>query len=353
MKWRVAREQVMRVAVGREGDIQFETDENGNQRWFDFHHGEISELHPARDKKVRLCRVLSDENLAGELAVISYRPGRRIVLCAPSGCAGIESGYIKKGFRKNKGKQAADRYAIAVSANVHGGFEVPKLLDYDEANDCLVITRTEGVSPGTTEQDIGTWTRIGSGLAHFQKFKPGFDLSIFSWREELAVLDERARRFILVMTALPDEWQAGRERLQRAAMALPGSSLKLTHRDLHDRQFIVSGKIISLLDFDLLCLADEALDAGNLLAHMRLRSFQRNHSDPGSGLLSCQQAFLNALGRNQEPSFNHRLFFYQATTFYRLALLYALRPRWANLTDMLISEGARCLDKVDETGLES
>lgn len=42
------------------------------------------------------------------------------------------------------------------------------------------------------------------------------------------------------------------------------------HRDLHEKQILVSPKTAGILDFDTLSLADPALDPGNLLAHLFL-----------------------------------------------------------------------------------
>lgn len=42
------------------------------------------------------------------------------------------------------------------------------------------------------------------------------------------------------------------------------------HRDLHEKQILVSKGVAGFLDFDTLCLSDPALDVGNLLAHLFL-----------------------------------------------------------------------------------
>ena len=43
-----------------------------------------------------------------------------------------------------------------------------------------------------------------------------------------------------------------------------------THRDLHEKQILISEDVAGILDFDTLSLADPALDPGNLLAHLFL-----------------------------------------------------------------------------------
>lgn len=53
-----------------------------------------------------------------------------------------------------------------------------------------------------------------------------------------------------------------------AALEAVTPSLRPCHRDLHEKQILVSGGVAGFLDFDTLCLSDPALDAGNLLAHL-------------------------------------------------------------------------------------
>ena len=331
--------QVRRVAVERKGTLHFEVHEAGKQRFFVYQSNELRELQPVNDLKIPLVAKLHECDFEAQHTIISYRPGRRIVLGPRSG----EFGDIVKGYKKHKAAQAAEKYAIALSACEHDGFDVPELLQIDTDNDCLVMAKQVGQAPEIKAGADYIWTGIGSHLQLFQRSPASGGLPEFSYLDELAVLDERERRFILCMPALPGRWQPGRERLEDAAMNLPPTVKGLAHRDLHDGQFIVAGKVISLLDFDLLCIADVALDAANLLAHMKLRTLQGQQQCGGSALSVCSHAFLRGLDRLEETGFEQRLLFYQATTYYRLALLYALRPRWVHLTGVLIIEGEKCI----------
>jgi len=337
-------QQVRRVAVERLGDIYIEVHETGRQRFFIFEANELRELQPENDRKIPLLVNWSESDFAADHTIISYRPGRRVVL----GAANRGSKPIIKAYKKNRSTQAAKRYAMALAACERGGFEVPELLQYRADYDCLIMARQPGESPPVSLDATGTWELIGSGLRHFQQAPVADEIQVFTLRDELDVLDERARRLLLCVPTLPLHWQAGREQLEDAVKFLPPAVNGLTHRDLHDGQFMVAGKSISLLDFDLVCCADMALDAANLLAHFKLRLLQDRSANGDAALSVCSEAFLSGLGRQDEPGFEHRLLFYQATTFYRLALLYSLRPRWTHLTDPLIEAGKRCIDALDE-----
>jgi len=334
----VTDQQVRRVAVERGGEVH----QTGKHRFFVYEANELHELRLEDDSKVPMVSQLQNSQFASEHKIISYRPGRRIVL----GPAGSYPANILKGYKKRQAAKAAENHTVAVSACETGGFDVPELLKFDTGKDCLVMALRPGQPPQISLDTIAVWMTIGSHLRRFQQSQVAESLTEFNYQDEFAVLDERAKRFLLCMPALPNHWQEGCDRLEEVAAQLPVASKGLAHRDLHDGQFIITNETISLLDFDLICMADVALDAGNLLAHIKLRSLQKYQEIQTAAASGCSQAFLRGLGRQDEPGFEERLHFYKATTFYRLALLYALRPRWAHLTKSLINEGKRCMDEI-------
>jgi len=341
---KLGKEQVRRVAVASKGTLHLEVHVGNRQRFFIFEENTLSELLAENDKKIPLVAILRESKSITDDTIISYRPGRRLVLRP----LGDRQGSILKAYKKHKSLRAAKNYAIAQSACEQGGFDIPELLQYETKSDCLVMAKRAGDTPVISSDAVAVWAGIGSCLQRFQSSRSSSDLEEFSSRDELLVLDERARRFLLCMPALPEAWQAGRDRLETALINLPRAMMGLAHRDLHDGQLIVSGNNISLLDFDLICRADLALDAANLLVHMKLRTLQGRHDGGDSSFTDCSEAFLFGLGRLLETGFEDRLNFYQATTFYRLALLYALRPRWSHLTDPLIAEGNSCIESIGQ-----
>ena len=335
--------QVGRVAIEGQGVIHIEARVAGKDRFFEYGANGLRELRPEDDLKIPLASRLHDDNSVPDHAIISYRPGRRIVLGPVHG----QQGNIIKGYRKRRATQAMERHALAQAACGHGSFDVPELLHHEPDGDYLVMAKRPGKTPEIATDGRDVWAGIGSCLRRFQQSDRKDGLQVFGVPEELAVLDERARRYLLCVPSLPRRWQAGRESLGQAAMNLPSTVTVLAHRDLHDRQFIVAGDAISLLDFDLMCSADVALDAGNLLAHMKLRALQGGREKRADAVSVCGDAFLAGLGRQGEHGFEQSLLFYQASTFYRLALLYALRPRWAHLSDALTDEGKECIDALN------
>ena len=333
------RDQIVRVAVDKRGDIFFELEVDQQKQFWAFMGDELLELKPENDSRVPLASLFRDTGLGENCEILSYRPGSRIVL----GPAPGQQGDIYKGYRKNRSEQARLKYQLAIPACRHADFDTPEPVAAKTEHECIRMARRHGQTPEISKSATLLWRDIGWRLRRFQDHALPRTLPVFDHADELAVLDERARRFRSFVAELPEPWMRGREQLDTVAAQLPPLAEVLAHRDLHDRQFMVSGETVTLLDFDLLCIADAALDAGNLTAHLTLRALQSGRENATTGASKCRKSLLSGLDRESDPGFDRKLFFYQATTFYRLALLYALRPRWAHLSDRLIGLGWQCI----------
>ena len=90
--------QVRRVAVERKGALHIEVHEATQQRFFTYQSNELTELQPVNDLKIPLIAKLHEYDFEAQHTIISYRPGRRIVLGPRSG----EFGDIVKGYKKHK-----------------------------------------------------------------------------------------------------------------------------------------------------------------------------------------------------------------------------------------------------------
>ena len=97
--------------------------------------------------------------------------------------------------------------------------------------------------------------------------------------DELRILRERLAR----VARLKPEWSQRLERLLEACERLGGSvpepSPRGIHRDFYPAQVLVDGPRLWLVDFDLYCQGDPALDIGNFLGHLTEQSLRR-YGDP-------------------------------------------------------------------------
>jgi aminoglycoside phosphotransferase (APT) family kinase protein len=100
-------------------------------------------------------------------------------------------------------------------------------------------------------------------------------------RDEVDIL----RRRLAAVAAEKPLWSSRLERIfaacERLAASVPEAEHKVIHRDFYAEQVIVSGPRLHLIDFDLCCAGDPALDAGNFIAHITEQSL-RSTGDPAA-----------------------------------------------------------------------
>jgi aminoglycoside phosphotransferase (APT) family kinase protein len=105
------------------------------------------------------------------------------------------------------------------------------------------------------------------------------------------------------------------------------------HRDFYDKQiFVGDGGRPGLLDLDTLAAGEAALDVGNMMAHLELRSLQGAWTPIGAARAAA--ALLE--GYAPVPALRGRIDAYADATRLRLAALYAFRPRWRHLSGELV-----------------
>ena len=97
--------------------------------------------------------------------------------------------------------------------------------------------------------------------------------------DELRILHDRLQ----AVAAQRPEWAARLERLlaacARIAAATPLSERRGIHRDFYPDQVLLDGDRLYLLDFDLYCRGDPALDIGNCIGHITEQAV-RTRGDP-------------------------------------------------------------------------
>ncbi|MEQ3553104.1 hypothetical protein WIS52_21765 [Pseudonocardia nematodicida] len=151
--------------------------------------------------------------------------------------------------------------------------------------------------------------------------------------------------------AVLTRWAADADRLTGSSLSGPARAVAAAlaalgprpavpcHRDLHDKQVIaLSGGRTGLLDLDTLCAADPALDAGNLLAHLRLRA-EQGHTSAGrarecAAALGLPDPYSAVPGGRPD---GHALAVYTAAALLRVAAVHRFRPEPARLTGRLVA----------------
>jgi aminoglycoside phosphotransferase (APT) family kinase protein len=113
--------------------------------------------------------------------------------------------------------------------------------------------------------------------------------------DELAIL----RRRLLGLAARHPPLSKRLKRLLRAcetvAARLPEAAPTGIHRDFYPDQILMGAERLYLLDLDLYCLGDPALDLGNFVGHLSEQAL-RAHADPDA-LLEAEEALIEAYER--------------------------------------------------------
>jgi Phosphotransferase enzyme family len=332
-------ETVLRVNLGAMGELTLEVDQPAGQRWFRFSGDTLTEVHLNGDERVPLAAMPREGD--ANWRVLSWRPGRRLALRRDDGTGP----RLVKGYRPRRFGPAVRALERVGEALCEGeGFIVPRLLRVNEQVGAYEATWLGGEQPAVVTTNTQAYGRVGRALLDFQRRVRTADLPEHDAAAELAVLDDLAQRSVVALGRLPEGWIEARRRAQQAVPR--HEVLVAAHRDLHDGQLLVDDEHVGLLDFDGLCAASSALDLANLSAHLELRALQGIEGADTYSAEACGRALLEALGDDDQGRLHEPLRFYQASTFLRLALLYALRPRWASLSPSLVRYAARCLDEL-------
>ncbi|HEX2729068.1 MAG TPA: aminoglycoside phosphotransferase family protein [Rubrobacteraceae bacterium] len=163
--------------------------------------------------------------------------------------------------------------------------------------------------------------------------------------DELRILHERLPE---VARARP-EWAGRIERLLaacgRLGAATPESEPRGIHRDFYADQILANGDSLYLLDFDLYCAGDPALDVGNFLGHIREQSL-RTTGDPDSLAhleTAMEDRFVELSGEEHRAAIHS----YTTLTLARHVQLSTLFPERRAFTEAMLELceerlGARC-----------
>jgi hypothetical protein len=154
--------------------------------------------------------------------------------------------------------------------------------------------------------------------------------------DELQILRERLG---LVAQNKP-EWRQRLEGLLAACERL-GASLTAPahtgiHRDFYPAQVLVDGPTLYLLDFDLFCRGDPALDAGNFLGHLLEHGLREPNR--ARGLDESKRAFLERFIELTGPDSRKAVEGYTTVTLVRHIHLSTLFSERAPFTERIMAE---------------
>jgi aminoglycoside phosphotransferase (APT) family kinase protein len=106
--------------------------------------------------------------------------------------------------------------------------------------------------------------------------------------DEIRILGERLTQVAGRRPAWGERLRRLHERCVELAGAIPESASRPIHRDFYPDHVITCGHLLYLIDLDLCCLGDPAVDVGNFVAHLTEQAI-RTSGDPAA-LASREEA---------------------------------------------------------------
>ena len=288
--------------------------------------------------------------------ILAYRFGKRCVLSgvfrasAESGSAPVAA--VMKLARSRQTAQTLVRQDLLqelFGEPQHDCFSFPKNLFADisrgviitEAVSSPTLYETLSSEEGNVDVFISAVQRVGVALRnlHVTSVPSEVPLTRYLATDETEMLKTNITRTIAVAPTMRSVLKDTMVDDNPFPMSDSENSSVLSHRDFYDKQLFVTEDRITLIDLDTVTLADPMLDVANFLAHLNLRRRQ--------GLLSEQECcaaksrFLTGYFGNLaaiEGEQMTSLRWWYNMSLIRLATLYALRPKWRRLPEVLIAD---------------
>ena len=152
--------------------------------------------------------------------------------------------------------------------------------------------------------------------------------------DELRILHER----LPLVAQLKPQWTRRIERIleacDRLGSAVPKSRIHGIHRDFYADQVIIDGSRLYLLDFDLYCEGDPALDIGNFLGHITEQSL-RTFGTPDA-LMDREEELTDRFLSLSTQSTCAALCAYKTLTLVRHIYISTLFPERCRITEPLL-----------------
>jgi hypothetical protein len=215
-------------------------------------------IRPLRHKPGRRCLIAYDLELAGDLGPVTVLGKVR-----------------SRGLDHHSYELQSKLWHIGFNDASPDGVSVPEPMGViPEMNLWLQRWVPGEVATALLPEDSGLAGRISGAIAKLHR--AGIPArKHHTPADELRILQERLPR---VLHSYP-HWQEHIEQVLQASAALvetlPPVTITGIHRDFYPDQVLVQGDRLYLLDLDLYCQGDPALDIGNFIAHLSEQSLRQ------------------------------------------------------------------------------
>ncbi|MDH3626994.1 MAG: phosphotransferase [Acidobacteriota bacterium] len=303
---------------------------SGDSCWYQVENGmdRPRALSPLEDPELPVLRQVVDRWLrrGREFRLLAWRIGRRAVFRLSRG----QSSRICKLYRRER--HTLTRWQVTAEIN-NDRWRAPNVLAWDPSLRRLDIEFLPGTSLNTRwlagRAEFGDGVHIASLLDWLAGCPVPRGFPVYEVEDEVLLLQRRLAEYQRTLAAPPARTGETVSRVIRALRELTPVPNSLCHRDLHDKQILLDGDRGGLIDFDLAAAGHPALDAGNILAHLRLRAMK--------GAQIPWRDIVSTIVDNATPTRSHSLALrvWTASALMRLTLIYARRRRPPELLEAL------------------
>lgn len=272
--------------------------------------------------------------------LVSHRLGKRAVQrlrrTGRAPAAGMPSSLIakstKRGSDAGRRAQAAARALWQAGFDEVAGIRVPRSYAFFEDLNTEIMEDLQGRSLNELAGDARVKGMVLAGRALAKLHATSLDIDRrFGPTDECSLLANWTELFVQLRPELATLAMAAFTRINCDLDACRHFRTALLHRDYHDKQILIAGDQVGLIDFDTLCHGDPALDVGNFLAHVTLSGLQEQRD-----LAHLRAAFLGSYESEAGPLAAKHLQTYERSALLRLAFIYGVSTPWRHLSTALL-----------------
>ena len=227
--------------------------------------GVLSRLGDLERRRALLTRILPKRGIAGDEAIdtLSYKPERRFVgrIQPADGPPAAMKFYASEGFpAARRGCRAFESREVLRIAQKCGGSKRHRVIAFE-----WLYGRPLREVFTDDRSGIERVSNVGVALAELHA-QPGDRLQPLSLERKVAELRELAETLVLLCPEFSDLAPSQAERI--ATHLAQNRTRCAIHGDLYDKQILLYGDRVEILDMDQAALGDPRFDLGQFLAHL-------------------------------------------------------------------------------------
>lgn len=233
-------------------------------------------LHDRRRAAEVCARALgiSTKRIAVHTSLMAHRLGKRAVIRADISGSFAGRLYLRiRPISSSSGLEAFKRHQrVSACLAADKTVFVPKAHCYDAEYGAAVYGNIPGHQLDFRPSKTNAHT-LAAARALNAIFRHGpRSETIYTGSDELSLIRDWSERLSRLCPDLRDSIARAVDKVEPGLAT--DTEFAPCHRDFHEGQLLVGSNHVGILDFDTFRLADPALDAGNLMAHLRLRSIK-------------------------------------------------------------------------------